>query len=99
MAELWNTHNIQRQQRLEVEGGKPDVMFFTPEIYGTHNYLVNVDIEDVNVCKGMYAESCVDHNDDLEELVRLIKPDHSPPSNEREALTLYFEVIHFLKNF
>ena len=49
MAELWNTHNIQRQQRLEIGGGKPDVMFFIPEIYGTHNYLMNVDIEDVTL--------------------------------------------------
>ena len=35
VAELWNTHNIQRQKRLEIEVGKPDVMFFTPEIDGT----------------------------------------------------------------
>lgn len=97
VAELWNTHNIQRRQRLEVEGGKPDVMFFTPEIYGTHNYLVNVYIEDVNLCKEMYAENCVDHNEGIEELVRLIKPDYSPPLNEREALELFSEIIQFLK--
>lgn len=97
VAELWNTHNIQRRQRLEVEGEKPDVMFFTPEIYGTHNYLVNVYIEDVNLCKEMYAENCVDHNEDIEELVRLIKPDYSPPLNEREALELFSEIIQFLK--
>ena len=97
VAELWNTHNIQRRQRLEVEGGKPDVMFFTPEIYGTHHYLVNVNIDDVNMCKDRYAENCVDHNEDIEELVRLIKPDYSPPLNEREALKLYSEIIQFLK--
>ncbi|KAJ7322020.1 hypothetical protein OS493_033416 [Desmophyllum pertusum] len=92
VVELWNTHNIQRQKRGEVEGGKPDIMFFTPEIYGTHSYLVNVDIEDVNACKEMYAESCVDYNEDLEELVRLVKPDYVPPSNEYEALQLYSEI-------
>ena len=31
MAELWNTHNIQAQKRLEVHGGKPDIMYFTPD--------------------------------------------------------------------
>ena len=97
VAELWNTHNIQRQKRLDIEGGKPDVMFFTPEIDGTHNYLMNVDIEDVTLCKEMHAESCVDHNEDLEEIVRLIKPDYSPPSNEREALKMYSEIVQFLK--
>ena len=45
----------------------------------------------------MYAESCVEHNEDLEEIVRLIKPDYSPPSNEREALKLYSEIVQFLK--
>lgn len=43
----------------------------------------------------MYAESCVEHNKDLEELVRLIKPDYS--LIEREALKLYCEIVQFLK--
>ena len=42
-------------------------------------------MEDVNLCKDMYAESRVDHNEDIEEFVRLIKPDYSPPLNEDEA--------------
>ena len=99
VAELWNTHNIQRQKRGEVEGGKPDIMFFTPEIYGTHNYLVEVDIEDVNACKEMYAEDCADYSEDLEELVRLVKPDYVPSTNEFEALKLYSELTDFLKNY
>lgn len=51
MVELWNTHNIQRQKRCEVEDGKPDIMFFQPEMYGTQSYLEKVDIEDVKACK------------------------------------------------
>ena len=27
VAELWNSHNIQAQKRLEVNGSKPDVMY------------------------------------------------------------------------
>jgi len=51
-------------------------------MYGTQSYLENVDIEDVKACKEMYAKNCVDYNDDVEELVRLIKPDYVPPSNK-----------------
>ena len=51
MAELWNTHNIQAQKRLEVHGGKPDIMYFTPEVYNSQNYLITVDVENVNACK------------------------------------------------
>ena len=79
IAEQWNTHNIQKQKRFEVEGGKPDVMLFLPEAYGTHNYLLNVDMEDVNACQEMYSENAIDYNEDLEELVTLIKPDYEQP--------------------
>ena len=46
VAELWNIHHIQRHRRCDVEGGKPDVMFFTPGVYGKQDYLVNVDKDD-----------------------------------------------------
>ena len=37
----------------------------------------------------MYTENCVDLHEDVEELVRLVKPDHVAPSNEYEALKLF----------
>ena len=91
--------NIQKQKRCEVEGGKPDIMFFTPEIYGSHNYMIDVNIDDVNACREMYAENCQDYSEDLEELVRLIKPNYMPPSDEREAVALYYEITNILKNY
>ncbi|KAK2566896.1 hypothetical protein P5673_008655 [Acropora cervicornis] len=99
VAELWNTHNNQGKTRCEVEGGKPYVMFLTPEIHGKENYLVNVDIQDVEAaCKEIYPENCVDYNENFEELVRPIEPDYEPPSNEPEALKLYIKIIDCLKN-
>ncbi|EDO30927.1 predicted protein [Nematostella vectensis] len=47
VAELWNTHTIASQKRHEVIGGKPNVLFFMPELYNTENYLRYVDLEDV----------------------------------------------------
>ena len=99
VAELWNTHNIQAQKRLEVHGGKPDIMYFTPEVYNSRNYLIPVDMDDVNACKGLYAENCPDHADGVGELVQLIKPDYVPPSNANEALKLYCEITDVLKNY
>ena len=89
MSELWNTHHIQRQRRCDVEGGKPDVMLFTPEVYGKMEYLLNVDKDDIVACKEMCAENCAAYNEDVEELVRLIKPDYVSPSNEFEAVVLF----------
>ena len=39
VAELWNTHTIQSQPRQEITSGKPDVLFFMPEIYHKRNHL------------------------------------------------------------
>ena len=98
VATSWNTHNIQRQRRCEVEGGKPDVMFFLPEVYGSNDYLSHVNMQDVADCKEIYAENCPDYNDNMDELIRLLKPDYVPPSNECEALDLYVEMINILEN-
>ena len=86
VATSWNTHNIQRQRRCEVEVGKPDVMFFLPKVYGSNYYLSHVNMQD---CKEICGENCPDDNDDMDELIRLLKPDYVPPSNEYEALDLY----------
>ena len=69
-------------------------MYFTPEVYDSCNYMIAVDMEDVNVCKELYAENCLD----CAELVQLVKPDYVPPSNVNEALRLYCEVTD-LKNY
>ena len=98
VATLWNTHNIQRQMRCEVEGGKPDVMFFLPAVYDSNDYLLHVDMQDVADCKGIYAENCPDYNNNMDELVRLLKPDYVPPSDEYEALELYVEIKNSLEN-
>ena len=95
VAELWNTRHIQRQRRYDVEGGKKGVMFFTPENDGKQ---VNVVKDDKSACKEIYAENCVDYNEDMEQLVRLIKTDYQPPLNEHEALKFYSEIIVLLKN-
>ena len=99
MAELWNTHHIQRHRRCDVEGGKPDVTFFTPGVYGKQDYLVNVDKDDIIACKELYAENCADYNEDVEELVRLIKPDYVSASNEFEAVALFSEIEGVLKSY
>ena len=98
VATLWNTHNIQRQRRCEVEGGKPDVMFFMPEAHGSNDYLSYVDMQDVTDCKEIYAEACADYDNEINELITLLKPDYVPPLDEYEALELYVEIMHLLEN-
>lgn len=97
VVELWNTRGIQRQKRCKLEGGKPDIMFFTPKMYGTHSYLKVVDI-DAKASKEMYTENCVDFHEDVKELVQLCC-DYVAPSNECEAVKLFSKIAGVLKNY
>ena len=99
VAELWNTHNIQSQKRHEVDGGKPDIMFFMPEVYNTRDYLRKVDIEDVRVCRRLYTERCVDFQESIEELVLLLKPEYEQPADASEALSLFIEIAELLESY
>ena len=56
-------------------------------------------MEDVNACKGLYAENCPDYAGGLLELVQLIKPNYVAPSNANDALRLYCEITDVLKNY
>ena len=99
VAELWNTHEIQSKKRHEGIAGKPDVMFFMPEAYDTSSYLKEVDIEDIRACRRMFVERCDDYDDNIEELVKLLKPNYVSPSNASEAVTLFSEISQSLKNY
>ena len=96
IAELWNTHTIQSQPRHEVDSGKPDILFFTPEIYHKRNYLIPVNAEDIDICKEMYAENFRDYDLDADELVRLLIPDYVAPSNTTEALNLFSRLVELV---
>ncbi|XP_074642757.1 uncharacterized protein LOC141899985 isoform X1 [Tubulanus polymorphus] len=39
----WNTHVIGPQSNMEVPSGKPDLLYFTPEVFGTDDYKVAID--------------------------------------------------------
>ena len=47
----------------------------------------------------MYAEDCAEYNEDIEELVRLMKPDYASPSNEFEVVKLFSEIAGVFKSF
>ena len=49
-------------------------MYFTPEVYNSQNYLITVDVDNVNACKRLYTENCPDYADEIE-LAQLMKPD------------------------
>jgi len=37
----WNTHHIRKARNSLSPGGRPDELFFIPELHGTHNIPMN----------------------------------------------------------
>jgi hypothetical protein len=55
IANNWNMHVIRPQKNASIPSGKPDVMFFVPEIFGGHNFGKRIHQKDVKVCKELLA--------------------------------------------
>jgi hypothetical protein len=98
VAELWNTHTIQSQPRHELNSGKPDVLFFMPEIDNKRNYLIHVNTEDITICREMYTENCPDYDPNVEELIRLLIPNFIPPADVNDALKLFSDIVQLVND-
>ena len=97
VAKLWNIKKLRVDKNADVLGGKPDVLFFVPEVYSTHSYLADVNQENVEACKALYGAQCRDYSQEFEELVGYIVPNHRVPQNTEESLTLFIEITDHLK--
>ena len=93
VAKLWNTHQIRvKRGEADVPGGKPDLMFFLPEVYSSKNYLVRKDERDVIICKDLYAQQCRDYSVEIEALAEIVLPDCRIPADTQEALRLFVTI-------
>ena len=93
LAELWNTKRIEvKRGQVDVIGGKPDVLFFLPDVYSTRSYLVRTDERDVRVCKNLYTRQCRDCCPEIEALAETIVPGYRLPNDTEEALRLFITI-------
>lgn len=89
IAVSWNRHSIREQRNAEIPSGKPDLMYFIPEVFGGHNFGKRVDLEDVNACCEIYGSRRKICCQEFEDLARLLIPDLQVPVNVHDALQLY----------
>ena len=93
LVELWNTKRIEvKKGEVDVIRGKPDVMFFLPEVYSTRCYLVGTDERVVRICKDLYTQQCYDCSPEIEALAQIIEPGYRQPVDTREALRLFITI-------
>ncbi|KAJ8302239.1 hypothetical protein KUTeg_021226 [Tegillarca granosa] len=50
IAEIWNTHKIRPSRNQNWPSGRPDLMYFTPMLWGSEDYLCSVPDEELYVC-------------------------------------------------
>ena len=93
IASLWNTKRIEvKGTDLGVVGGKPDVMFFLPEVYTTRSYLIRTDERDVRICQELYSRQSRDYSEEIEDLAEIISPGYEIPIQTEEALRLFVTI-------
>jgi hypothetical protein len=101
---IWNVHRIRPTNY--TGGGRPIMLYDIPELYGTRDYMCDVDLNRIDVC----AQECTFYNgipcdEDIYPLACLYMDEHGwlMPSDPYEAVDLYVSLrdcfrMHILCN-
>ncbi|XP_071797832.1 uncharacterized protein [Asterias amurensis] len=95
-ARLWNEHHIRYCKNSEGPHGKPDTMFFLPQLYGTHEYKHEVslaDIRDVNeeFCTPVSEHGCSEEFLQIVEEI-MTEEGYTLPQTNEEAVLLFSQL-------
>ena len=92
LVHLWNTHKMRIDRKFGRVGGRPVLLYTLPELHGTEDKLVDVDMQEVAGCedesvpKGVYP--CERHVFDLC-CILMEENKWAVPTDEYEAARLY----------
>lgn len=96
----WNLHSIATKRNSECEKGKPDVMFFMPQMHGTASYGQYVSPDDIQYCMDYVVEpNAAGCSKEFVNLVNLLKPGLQKPQTHIEALELYKELCTLIAQY
>ena len=93
IAAFWNTHSICPVNNSETPSGKPDVLYYIPDLQGHRNYvctpenfLLSLEVAEETCCTRKLEWSC---SPEFKELASIIMEDLLLPSNASDAEDLY----------
>ena len=93
IAQQWNSHHIRKMRRfVELPSGKPDALYFIPELTNGHDFGTSVNSEDVKLCTRLYGEKKETCSQEFKELVNILKPCVQIPVHPDEALRRFVEL-------
>ena len=97
VAILWNQHTIQIKKNNPGPRGKPDVMFFQPQLHDTIDFKISCDNDCVDVCRDMYTSEGANNgiSEEFKELACLLlnDADVQMPVSMGEAVSLYAKLM------
>lgn len=102
VARHWNIHCIRPSNNLESPSGRPDTLYFLPEVNRTRNYITRVDNADIEVAEEICCQQNPPNGCEVEfnELAAIIMDENGlhMPSSVEEAQGLYLELLHKIES-
>ncbi|XDV33831.1 hypothetical protein PO909_004099 [Leuciscus waleckii] len=100
IATVWNAHRIRPSANCNVPSGIPNIMFMAPQLYGTEDFIVHQDRDDLqtaeDACLFLSAVPCDEEVFDL--CTIFMEERHlSFPRDRQEALELYVELRNVVR--
>ena len=93
---MWNTHRIRPSRNVRVPSGRPMLMYYTPQIWGTEDKLcTTVDDDEMTVCNSEAEfRSTIPCDPDVYELcVDIMRRDNlTQPLDVYHAVNLYLHL-------
>lgn len=89
----WNIHKIRPSTNLESPSGKPDVLYFLPELVNAQDYSTLVETDEIDIAETMCAvqpqpKGCCSSFKELAEMI-MVDEGLDTPSRVDEAQQLY----------
>ena len=96
----WNVHRIRPSANLESPSGKPDILYFLPELKGAQDYSTLIDVDETEIANHMcatrpQAKGCCPSFKDLGEMIMEDERLDTPTTIDK-ACQLYFVLLDLI---
>ncbi len=92
----WNQHLIETKKNAEGPRGKPDIMYFNPQLYDAYSYGKEINLGEVDVLLHDLQLQNIppqDYDPEFLYLVSQLLPNFQEPRSPNEALELYVDIL------
>lgn len=97
----WNQHILAPSKSSTLTRGRPDSLFFLPELFGTSNHAKNVDQGEIDLCESITEDTNEDYSEEFKEFVEIVLGSKGRatenPTEINEAVEVYAILIEAIE--